>query len=246
MNFRLYYANEYFSWYMQMSHLNNFAGMHWSPNDFRSKVNWNFKYFRKTVRSVGPSDSPGSCFLDLECTSATSVKPTFGSVLGSAGGIIHVSQMKLVEVFVSNTKLSFVTFLYKISIEVSLKNKVASSWNWTHNWPPLVYKFYAYPIVLMDRRKARMLDEFVKMWPFYAYIFWLLYWSFEQHWPTGQKRDWTILLLETMYISITLPLRFLDPKLINEYSRGRAYLCSINIFIEDSGSVNSCWYQRMH
>ena len=35
-------------------------------------------------------------------------------------------------------------------------------------------------------------------------------------------------------------LHVLDPEIINEYSRGLAYLCSINIFIEDYGSVNSC------
>ena len=38
-----------------------------------------------------------------------------------------------IEVFVNNTNLTFLAFLYKISIEVSLKNKVASSGIWTHN-----------------------------------------------------------------------------------------------------------------
>ena len=37
------------------------------------------------------------------------------------------------EVFVNNTNLTFLSFLYKNSIEVSLKNKVASSWIWTYN-----------------------------------------------------------------------------------------------------------------
>ena len=34
---------------------------------------------------------------------------------------------KSFEVFVNNTNLTFLSFLYKISIELSLKNKVASS-----------------------------------------------------------------------------------------------------------------------
>ena len=41
------------------------------------------------------------------------------------------------EVFVNNTNLTFQTFLYKINMEMSLKNKVASNENCTHNWPSL-------------------------------------------------------------------------------------------------------------
>ena len=40
---------------------------------------------------------------------------------------------KSFEVFVNDTNLTFLSFLYKINIEVSLKNKVASSGTWTHN-----------------------------------------------------------------------------------------------------------------
>ena len=47
--------------------------------------------------------------------------------------------------------------MYKISIKVSLKNKVACSGNWTHNWPPLVYKSDAYPTVL-SRHVLAVLD----------------------------------------------------------------------------------------
>ena len=38
-----------------------------------------------------------------------------------------------IEVFVNITNLTVLSFLYKLSIEVSLKNKVASSGIWTHN-----------------------------------------------------------------------------------------------------------------
>ena len=47
---------------------------------------------------------------------------------------------------VNNTNLTFLSFWY--IIEVSLKNIVASSGNWAHNWPSLVYKSDAYPTVL--------------------------------------------------------------------------------------------------
>ena len=49
------------------------------------------------------------------------------------------------EIFANNTNL---TFLYKISIEMSFKNKVVSSGNWTYKWSSLVYKSDAYPNVL--------------------------------------------------------------------------------------------------
>ena len=51
----------------------------------------------------------------------------------------YASNVPPVEVFVNNTNVTFMTFLYKINIEVFLKNKVASSGNWTHNWPSLVW-----------------------------------------------------------------------------------------------------------
>ena len=57
-----------------------------------------------------------------------------------------------IEVFVNITNLTFLSFFYKISIEVSWKNKVASSGTWTHcysqQWPSLVYKSDAGPTVL--------------------------------------------------------------------------------------------------
>ena len=36
-------------------------------------------------------------------------------------------QVRSIEVFVNNTNLTFLAFLYKICIQVTLKNKVASS-----------------------------------------------------------------------------------------------------------------------
>ena len=51
------------------------------------------------------------------------------------------------EVSASQGFLTFLTFLYKIGIEVS--KKVTSSGKWTHNWPSLVYKSDAYPSVLI-------------------------------------------------------------------------------------------------
>ena len=42
---------------------------------------------------------------------------------------LHHQQVLSLEVFVNYTNLTFLSFLYKIIIEMSLKNKVASSGN---------------------------------------------------------------------------------------------------------------------
>ena len=52
--------------------------------------------------------------------------PGTGRVLDKTIFVIFIA-LHIIDVFVNNTNLTFLSFLYKISIGVSLKNKVASS-----------------------------------------------------------------------------------------------------------------------
>ena len=87
--------------------------------------------FRTFIKGITTPSVKRQGPIGIHCDAPKSVPDPFPSIMAS-GKTSKLPLPLTLEVFVNNTNLTFLAFLYKISIEVSLKNKVAS--NTDHHW----------------------------------------------------------------------------------------------------------------
>ena len=99
-----------------------------------------------------------------------------------------------IEVFVNNTNLTFLSFLYKISIELSLKKWSCLQWDLNSlHWPSLVYKSDADPTVL----SRHVLNSFMHH---FTFCIWIIS-RFNRVWLFKDLKIWNCQLISIRLIN---------------------------------------------
>ena len=109
-----------------------------------------------------------NCLQNHVNTYSISIFLTFSQTVSKPHYMSHNEPPQSIEVFVNNIDLTFLSFLYKISIEVS---QSCLQWDFnSQHWPSVVYKSYADPTVLSRQACA---DSFRFSDPYKAMLYWI-------------------------------------------------------------------------